>query len=169
MRKKNNIFALGIYSILKKTENVFHLMIILAISFTLLSIGVIYTRYIDFAYNNTLKEYEEDVMLFADVPDNYDSGEIQKIKNYLKDKKSISDIRIYSVVDVFSFIGKDKLSSIKDGKIKLSIDNQIYKSNSYDRLFSVNIGYDNTKLCCGQPFLKHLCLNKITNIYPRYC
>ena len=23
--------------------------------------------------------------------------------------------------------------------------------------------------CCGQPFLKHLCLNKITNIYPRYC
>ena len=79
MRKKNNIFALGIYSILKKTENVFHLMIILAISFTLLSIGVIYTRYIDFAYNNTLKEYEEDVMLFADVPDNYDSGEIQKI------------------------------------------------------------------------------------------
>ena len=24
-------------------------------------------------------------------------------------------------------------------------------------------------LCCGQPFLKHLCLNKITNIYPRYC
>ncbi|MBP1565947.1 MAG: hypothetical protein J6A58_09370 [Oscillospiraceae bacterium] len=28
---------------------------------------------------------------------------------------------------------------------------------------------DLERLCCGQPFLKHLCLNKITNIYPRYC
>ena len=24
-------------------------------------------------------------------------------------------------------------------------------------------------MCCGQPFLKHLCLNKSTNIYPHYC
>ena len=30
--------------------------------------------------------------------------------------------------------------------------------------------YHNGRIdCCGQPFLKHLCLNKITNIYPRYC
>ncbi len=120
-----NLVKLSLYNLIKSPKVVLQLTFNLVISFSLISIGLIYSLYVDWLYDEYSQKYVNNLILYC-CEESCDLSKTKEIKEAFEEYDNVTDCQAGTVLNLYNYITDKSILEMVSGDTYMSVNGEKY-------------------------------------------